>query len=94
LNNKSKAKKLGEYFSDFEENSNIIIEKYIKSKKENNSKLKFQNQQNLIKEYNNKIGIKKQKIQKTKSKIKSLNKINIILLTILITLIILYPKLK
>ena len=94
LNNKSKAKKLGEYFSDFEENSNIIIEKYIKSKKENTSKLKFQNQQNLIKEYNNKIGIKKQKIQKTKSKIKSLNKINIILLTILIILIILYPKLK
>ncbi len=27
LNNKSKAKKLGEYFSDFEENSNIIIKK-------------------------------------------------------------------
>ena len=88
LYNKSKAQKLGEYFSDFEENTNKE-EKELNSLNKNNKEQEY-----LIKEYDNKIKNKIQEIENYNNRIKHINIINIILGIILIILIILYPKIK
>lgn len=97
LYNKSKAQKLGEYFSDFEENTNKLLKNFFSNKEEkelnslnNNNK----EQEYLIKEYDNKIKNKIQEIENYNNRIKHINIINIILGIILIILIILYPKIK
>ena len=97
LQNKSKDKILGEFFSDFEENSNKLLQKYISNKRDkeiNSLKKNNKEKECLIKEYDSKIKNKIQEIQNYNNKIKNINKINIILGIILLILIIFYPKIK
>ena len=97
LQNKSKAQKFGQYFSDFEENSNKLLNNYFSNKREkeiNSLKKNNKEKECLIKEYDSKIKNKIQEIQNYNNRIKNINIINIILGIILFILIILYPKIK